>query len=235
MAWHQRRELAKTRNVGRDGYVVTDAAMIETAASAVAAHTWSSERLERLNRDELTNLRANAERLGEPALAAACTQLLTQRPHRGASEAATVTLPKVRRRLVARSKAFQALGVYLRDARTSWSGVRRMDGRVVMALWHAAVRSQDGGCSCLLWAPNIDGKRAWSETPAGRERLEHCKLAMAGGGVEGLLVYGQPLEGSLPEDRARTISGIDAETVLHFKVEMRGAEYWATWGKKGTA
>jgi hypothetical protein len=145
-----------------------------------------------------------------------------------------VTPLKVRRRLIARSKAFQARGVYLQDARTSWSGVRRMDGMVVMALWQAAVRSQDGGCACLLWAPNVDGKRSWSNSPAGRERLEHCKLGMARDGVEGLLVYGQPLEGSLPEHRARTISGIDAETVVNFKVEMRGAEYWATWGTKGT-
>lgn len=208
--------------------------MTKTAASAFEAHGWTSERLERLNRDELTNLRANAERLGEPALAALCTQRLTERPRRGGGNAATVTPLKVRRRLVARSKAFQARGVYLQDARTSWSGVRRMDGMVVMALWQASVLSQDGGCACLLWAPNVDGMRSWSDTPAGRERLEHCKLAMAGGGVEGLLVYGQSLEGSLPEDRARTISGIDAETVVHFKVEMRGAEYWAMWGRKGT-
>jgi hypothetical protein len=207
---------------------------MKTAASTFDAHRWTSDRLERLNRDELTNLRANAERLGEPALAELCRQLLTQRPHRGAAGAATVTPLKVRRRLIARSKAFQARGVYLQDARTSWSGVRRMDGMVVMALWQAAVRSQDGGCACLLWAPNVDGKRSWSNSPAGRERLEHCKLGMARDGVEGLLVYGQPLEGSLPEHRARTISGIDAETVVNFKVEMRGAEYWATWGTKGT-
>jgi hypothetical protein len=208
--------------------------MMKTAVAGFeAAHGWSSERLERLNRDELTNLRANAERLGEPALAALCAQVLTERPRRGAPDAAAP--PKVRRRLIARSKAFQARGVYLQDARTSWSGVRRMDGMVVMALWQAAVRSQHGGCACLLWAPNVDGKRSWSDSPAGRERLEHCKLGMARGGVvEGLLVYGQPLEGSLPEDRARTISGIDAETVVNFNVEMRGAEYWATWGTKGT-
>ena len=208
--------------------------MINTAVSPFGAHGWSSERLERLNRDELTNLRANAERLGEPALAALCTQLLTERPRRGAGNAGTMTAVKVRRRLIARSKAFQARGVYLQDARTSWSGVRRKDGMVVMALWQAAVRSQDGVCACLLWAPNVDGMRSWSDSPAGRERLEHCKLAMARDDVQGLLVYGQALEGRLPEDRARTILGIDAETVVHLKVEMRGAEYWATWGGKGT-
>ena len=209
--------------------------MMETVTPALEAHGWTSERLERLNRDELTNLHANAERLGKPALAALCTQLLTDRPSRGACDAATPTPVKLRRRLVARSKAFQARSVYLHDARTSWSGVRKSDGMVVMAMWQAAVRSQDGGCTCLLWAPNVDGKRSWSDTPAGRERHEHCKLAMAGKRVEGLLVYGQALEGRLPEDLARTISGIDAETVVLFKVEMRGAEYWATWGGKVTA
>jgi hypothetical protein len=208
--------------------------MMKIAASTFETHGWTSDRLERLNRDELTNLRANAERLNEPALVALCTQLLTERPRRGSGNAATVTPLKVRRRLIARSKAFQARGVFLQDARTSWSGVRRKDGMVVMALWQAAVRSQDGGCACLLWAPNVDGKRSWSDSPAGRERLEHCKLAMTRHGVEGLLVYGQQLDGTLPEDRARTISGIDAETVVNFKVEMRGAEYWATWGTKGT-
>ena len=207
---------------------------MKTAASSVEAHRWTSDRLERLDRDELTNLQANAERLGEPALAALCIQLLMDRPRRGPRNAATMAPPRVRRRLIARSKAFQARGVYLQDARTSWSGVRRMDGMVVMALWQPAVRSQDGGCACLLWAPNVDGRRSWSNSPAGRERLEHCKLGMARDGAEGLLVYGQPLEGRLPEDRARTISGIDAETVVNFNVEMRGAEYWATWGTKGT-
>lgn len=206
--------------------------MMQTAVPALEAHAWTSERLGRLNRDELTNLQANAERLGKPALAALCTQLLTDRPRRGPGNAATLTPLKLRRRLVARSKAFQARSVYLLDARTSWSGVRKSDGKVVMAMWQAAVRSQDGGCDCLLWAPNVDGKRSWSDTPAGRERQEHCKLAMTGDGVEGLFVYGQPLEGSLPEDRARTISGIDAETVVLFKIEMRGAEYWGTWGRK---
>jgi hypothetical protein len=45
-------------------------------------------------------------------------------------------------------------------------------------------------------------------------------------------VQGEALEGRLPEDRARTVLGIDAETVVHFQVELRGAEYWASWGKK---
>ena len=51
-------------------------------------------------------------------------------------------------------------------------------------------------------------------------------------GAEGLLVHGEPLEGRLPEDRARTVLGIDAETVIQFQVERRGDEYWACWGRK---
>jgi hypothetical protein len=46
------------------------------------------------------------------------------------------------------------------------------------------------------------------------------------------LVYGQRLEGRLPEERASTIHGVDAETVLVFEVEQRGEEFWAVWGRK---
>jgi hypothetical protein len=49
---------------------------------------------------------------------------------------------------------------------------------------------------------------------------------------EGLLVYGEALDGHLPEDKARSVHGVDPETVLRFKVEKRGEEYWAVWGKK---
>jgi hypothetical protein len=119
--------------------------------------------------------------------------------------------------------------VWLYDPRRSWSGVRKSDGMVVIAMWQAAVQSHDGTCACLLWAPNLNGIRP---SDAGRERLEHCKLAIGRKGAEGLLVRGEALEDHLPEDRARTVLGIDAETVIRFQVEMRGAEYWATWGRK---
>lgn len=198
------------------------------------ASAWTRERLDGLSRDELVNLQANAQRLGEQELAALCTALLEERPRRGSPSAAVVTRLKGRPKLMPRTRAFQARGVWLYDPSTSWSGVRKGDGTVVMALWHAAVKSRDGGCSCLLWAPNVDGARAWSDSAAGRERLEHCKLAIERRGAEGLLVYGQPLDGRLPEDRASTVLGIDAETVIHFQVELHGAEYWARWGKKPT-
>ena len=100
-----------------------------------------------------------------------------------------------------------------------------------MTIWGDAVESDGGGCSCLLWGPNLDGARPWSDSPAGKERLEHCKLALEAG-AEGLLVHGERLDGHLPEDKARTVHGVDPETVLSFNVEKRGAEYWAVWGRK---
>ena len=193
---------------------------------------WTRERLDQLSRQELLNLQANALGLGETGLAALCDELLRARPRRGPTSNGAVLRIKGHHKLLPRGKAFGARGVWLLDARTSWSGVRKADGTVVIALWQAAVQTVDGGCACLLWAPNIDGGRPWSDSAAGRERLEHCKLALQRGAAEGLLVHGEPLEGRLPEDRARTVLGIDAETVVHFQVELRGAEYWACWGKK---
>jgi hypothetical protein len=101
-----------------------------------------------------------------------------------------------------------------------------------MALWSDAIESVDGACRYLLWAANAAGSRPWSDTPGGRERLEHCKRAIELGGAEGLLVYGQRLEGRVPEDKASAIYGVDAETVLLLQVEARGEEYWAVWGRK---
>ena len=124
--------------------------------------------------------------------------------------------------------------MFLQDPRSSWSGVRKADGKVVMTIWGDAVESDGGGCSCLLWGPNLDGARPWSDSPAGKERLEHCKLALEAG-AEGLLVHGERLDGHLPEDKARTVHGVDPETVLAFNVEKRGAEYWAVWGRKTVA
>jgi len=47
-----------------------------------------------------------------------------------------------------------------------------------------------------------------------------------------VLVYGEPLDGYLPEDRARSVHGVDPEIVLQLEVERRGDEYWAVWGRK---
>jgi hypothetical protein len=196
------------------------------------ASEWTRERLDRLGREELLNLRSNAARLGETEVAALCEQMLKDRPLRGPTSSGAVLRAKGRNKLVSRNGAFGARGVWLQDPRTSWSGIRKSDGMVVIALWQSAVQAVDGACICLLWSPNSKGARPWSDSVAGRERLAHCKLAMEQGAAEGLLVQGEALEGRLPEDRARSVLGIDAQTVVHLKVELRGAEYWATWGKK---
>jgi len=190
---------------------------------------WSRERVERLSKLEMEQLRANAERLGETALADMCAELI-KRARSATGKAAAAKSPK--RRLISRAKAFEARGVFLTDPRSSWSGVRKSDGRVVMTIWDAAVKSGEGGCSCLLWGPNVEGARPWSDTPAGRERLEHCKLALAATVVEALLVYGESMEGYIPEDRTRSVHGVDPETVVSLKVERSGEEYWAVWGRK---
>lgn len=195
------------------------------------AAQWTRERLQQLGRQELLHLRANAERLAEPELAALCGEILKGLPARGPGSSGAASRQKVRTRLIPRTKAFEARGVYLQDVRVSWSGVRKSDGTVVFALWARAVQSEDGGCVCLIWAPNLAGRRSWSDSVGGRERLEHCKMAIERGGAEGLLVQGEPMDGRLPEDRARTVLGIDPETVIHFRVEQRGDEYWAVWGK----
>ena len=55
---------------------------------------------------------------------------------------------------------------------------------------------------------------------------------MAGAAAEGLLVFGERLEGHMPEEKARSVHGVDPQTVVHFKVEKRGEQYWAIWGKR---
>jgi len=198
------------------------------------AEDWTRERIGQLSAQDIMQLRANAERLNEPGVAALCSEVLVARTRpraRKGLRSSSGPLTEARK-LVARAKAFEARGVWLQDVRTSWGGVRKSDGAIVMALWAEAIESADGGCRYLLWAPNTDGTRPWSDTAAGRERLEHCKRAIELGRAEGLLVYGQRLEGKLPEERASKIHGVDAETVLLFEVERRGEEFWAVWGRK---
>jgi len=202
------------------------------AFKAGSTSAWTRERLDQLDRQELANLRANADRLGEAELTSLCDEVLKERPKRGPQSTGAAAQRKRSQKLLSRSAAFGARGVFLTDPRTSWSGIRKEDGAVVVAMWQAAVQTTDGACSCLLWAPNIDGERAWSDSAAGRERLEHCKVAMQRRGAQGLLVQGEPLEGRLPEDRARTVLGIDADTTVELQVELRGKEYWASWGRK---
>ncbi len=55
---------------------------------------------------------------------------------------------------------------------------------------------------------------------------------MERGDAEGLLIYGEGLDGFLPQERARTIQGADWETSLRFTVERRGDSYWAVWNAR---
>jgi hypothetical protein len=200
------------------------------------ADGWTVARIGQLSILEIKQLLDNAERLAEPALAERCRAALrgARSGHRQLAQRTSGARSKARP-LVARARAFQARGVYLRDARASWGGVRELDGKVVMALWADGIETVDGTCRYLLWAPNVGGSRPWSDKPAGQERLEHCKRALELGGAEGLLVYGVGLAAHLPEDKAQAIDGVDAETVLVFEVERVGAEFWARWGRKAVA
>ena len=196
------------------------------------AEEWTRERIEQLETAEIKQLRGNAERLGEAALASLCEDVLGTRPRSGVKKIHGAPKAKATSKLIARSKAFEARGVRLSDTRSSWGGVRKADGAIVMALWAELIESAAGTCSYLLWAPNVDGARPWSDKPAGKERAEHCARAMELGGAEGLLVHGQRLDTHLPEDKAHSIHGVDAETVIAFAVEKRGREFWAVWGSR---
>jgi hypothetical protein len=191
--------------------------------------TWTAERVGKLNKAEVTQLRENAGTLGETGVVALCDEALRTLPKGAAAKAIAKEVNG--RRLISRAKAFEARGVFLADRRTSWGGVRKTDGVVVLGMWADAVHLRDGSCNYLLWGPNADGTRPWSDTSAGQERLAHCKL-VGDKAAEGLLVQGQALAGFLPEDKARSVHGVDPETVVSFKVEKHGDEYWAVWGKR---
>jgi hypothetical protein len=195
-------------------------------------HRWTGARIARLARRDLTQLRANAADLGDAKVVALCDHALLTAPRGPGSDIAR-RLKASGVRLVSRRSAFEARGVTL-QALSSWGGIRGTDGTVVLSIWKDAIESALGVCSYLLWAPNRNGARPWSDTPAGRERLEHCRQAATLGAAEALLVYGEPLAGHIPEDKATTISGVDAVIVLQVEVVLRGEEYWAVWGRRRT-
>jgi hypothetical protein len=191
---------------------------------------WTSERIERLQTAEVRQLRENAHHLGETEVVALCDAVLRARPRDTSSR--PVPASKRTRNLISRHKAFQARGVYLPHADSGWSGVRSADGAVLMTLWAPAIVESAGGCTQLLWGPNVGGSRPWSDSEAGRTRLRNCKLALERGGGEGIVVYGEHFGGEAAEHNARSVYGADPERVIRFKVEQRGAEYWAVWGAK---
>jgi hypothetical protein len=186
---------------------------------------WSKEQIDKLTTLELRALLANAERLKETEIAALCNELLDARPrghpvvrrHKQAGEA---------RGLVTRGKAFQMNGVSLRNRVWSCGGIRA-DGAVLLSVRAEDVQKAQGANSCLLWAPNVADSRPWSDSPGGKERLEHCRIALERGAAEGLLIYGT--RRAPPEDNLPRADRVDAETVLNLRVEKRGDEYWASW------
>jgi hypothetical protein len=196
---------------------------------------WTPEHIERLETADVQQLRENAEKLGATTVVALCDTALAARPNTVSRSAGAPGVPKQYGHLISRQAAFQARGVFSADVHSGWSGVRKADGMVVMTLWAAAVKVNAGRCSQLLWTPNVDGSRPWSDTPAGRERLRHCILALERGGAEGMLVHGEHFDGEAAEHNARTIYGVESERVVRFKVEQKGAEYWAMWGAKRAA
>ena len=193
---------------------------------------WTIERIARLGRGEVTQLRSNAAGLGNAHVVALCDEALLKALKDSGGEMAR-RLKASGVRLVARRNAFEKRGVTLHEF-SSWGGVRASDGTVVVSIWKDAIQSETGLCSYLLWAPNHKGSRPWSDKPAGKERLEHCRQACERGFAEALFVYGEALDGYLPEDRATTISGVDAAIVLQVEVVLRGREYWAVWGGRKT-
>ena len=196
---------------------------------------WTLEKIASLTTPEVRQLRANAERLQEDDIAALCEQVLGERPRGLATPRAPAKKKRADgRRLVSRSQAFGMRGVTLANRFWSRSGLSST-GEVVFALWAEDVRRADGASSTLLWAPNVDGKRPWSDKPGGKERLEHCRKAIERGGAEGLLVFGTKLAGTLPDEKAASVDGADADSVLTIGVEKRGDEYWAAWGGKAAA
>lgn len=178
---------------------------------------WSREQIDKLSTLELRALMANAERLNEPEVAAICSELLDARP-RGHPPARQRKRAADAPRLVTRNKAFELNGVAVSSRVWSRGGMAG-DGAVFLALHADEVRQAGGAMSCLLWAPNADGSRPWSDSSGGKERLQHCRIAAVRGGAKGLLMHG----------KAGSADRVDAETVLELRIEQSGDEYWGTW------
>ena len=119
-------------------------------------------------------------------------------------------------------QAFAEQGVTLSHPSRSWSGVRELDGAVVIAVREGEVQSSFDGFRCLLWSPVIEGATEWVDRPIKQERLSHCRLAAAFGGADGLLVSGARAE-------------VERDNVFQLRVEKLGAEYWAFWGSLAAA
>lgn len=195
------------------------------------ATAWTPERIAALSTPELRQLHANAQRLQEEDLAAQCAEALGARPR---GFAVTRTPAKRRRKdeprhLVSRTLAFGMHGVTLANRYWSRSGLTA-EGNVMFTVWAEDVRREGGASRYLLWAPNVEGSRPWSDKPGGRERLEHCRRALERGTADGLFVFGTRLEGVLPDEKAQSVDGADAASVRKMNIEKIGEEYWGSWG-----
>lgn len=187
---------------------------------------WSKEQLDRLSTPELKALIVNAERLKEPEVAALCRELLAARRRR-LPAARRDPSPRPARTFITCGRAFAMHGVTLRSREWSRGGMRE-DGSVVLAVMADEVQRAGGADRYLLWAPNTDGLRPWSDTLGGMERLEHCRAALERGAAEGLLTYGKRAAGAAPKDDGTSEQHMDAAVVLSLRIEKRGEEYWAS-------
>jgi len=189
---------------------------------------WSREQLDKLSTLELRALLANAERLNETEVAALCTEILSARP-RGFAVVRRERQPGEARKLVTRTRAFEIHGVSLRNRLWSCGGIRT-DGAVLLTLRSEETQKAGALSTSLLWAPNVAASHPWSDTPAGQERLEHCRIAIERGAAQGLMTYSKLTPGAAAEAAPpRGGDRVDAENVLELRVEMRGEEYWASW------
>src|SRR5689334_24175097 len=100
----------------------------------MSTYQWTAERIAKLSAQDIKQLRANAERLQEADLVALCAHALKSAGVTHSGPRAKTPRSHVRK-LIARTRAFEARGVFLADPKTSWGGVRRSDGTIVMALW----------------------------------------------------------------------------------------------------
>src|SRR4051812_11408743 len=150
---------------------------------------WSKEQIDKLTTLEVRALLENAERLKEPEIAAMCNELLDARPHGRPPARRDKNTPKARH-LVTRARAFEMHGISPRNRVWSRGGIKT-DGAVLMTVRADEVQKADGANTYLLWAPNKNDSHPWSDTPGGKERLEHCRVAVERGVAEGLLIYGK--------------------------------------------
>ena len=188
---------------------------------------WNRERIASLVTEDVRQLRDNAFSRGRQSVVAERDDVLKERPKPRMGKRATRGRDGDKRTLVSRSKAFELRGVKLENPRWSWGGTRTADGALVLTVWADNIDTDGTESRYLLWGPNVEGSRPWSDTPGGKERRAHCKAALSRDDTEGLLIYGEQSTAAVNE--ASKVVGADAGRVIKFKVVQEGEEYWAQW------